>query len=82
MNISELLHLKEEKRDELKVRFDLPRRSKILIAVHFTEKSITESLLEGIAVLPANFIVFVIDSKEHTAKNITFFKSHENFDMT
>lgn len=82
MNISELLHLKEEKRDELKVRFDLPRRSKVLIAVHFTEKNITEELLEGFAVLPANFIVFGTEIKEHAAKNICFQKSHENFDMT
>ena len=82
MNISELLHLKEEKRDELKVRFDLPRRSKILIAVHFTESEITQGLLDGFAVLPANFIVFGYPAIEHSAKNICFQKSHETFDMT
>ena len=81
MNISELLHLKEEKRDELKVRFDLPRRSKILIAVHFTEKEITQGLLDGFAVLPANFIVFGSPVAEHSAKNICFQKNHETFDM-
>lgn len=58
MNISEVLRLKEEKRDELKVSLELPRRSKILIAVHFSEKNITQNLLDGFAILPANFIVF------------------------
>lgn len=82
MNISELLQIKEVKRDELKVRFDLPRRSKILIAVHFTEKNITQGLLDGFAVLPANFIVFWWDTTEHIAKNITFIKQHDTFDMT
>lgn len=82
MNISELLHQKEEKRDELKVRFDLPRRSKILIAVHFTEKEISRQLLDGFAVLPANFIVFGSDVEQHDGKNICFQKSHESFDMT
>ncbi len=82
MNISELLHQKEEKHDELKVLCDLPRRSKILIAVHFTEKEISEKLLDGFAVLPANFIVFWTDIMEHSAKNVAFIKSHEGFDMT
>ena len=81
MNFSELLAKKNETRDELKNKYDLPKRSKILIWVHITDNKIIKKLLDGLAILPANFIIFGTDIKELEAKNISFEADIENVDM-
>lgn len=82
MNFSDLLAQKTEHRDVLKNQYNLPKRSKILIWVHFTNEKLTKKLIEGFAMLPANFVVFWTDSESSDAKNVAFEKSHEDFDMT
>jgi hypothetical protein len=58
MTLSEILAGKTVARDEFKSSFSLPRRSKILVAVHFTDIILTQKILKGLSILPANFIVF------------------------
>lgn len=82
MNFSDLLSQKTEHRDSLKNEYGLPKRSKILVGVHFTENDITNNILEGLSCLPANFIIFWSSHTESEAKNIAFKDSHEDFDMT
>ena len=81
MTLSEILAGKTVARDEYKSEYSLPRRSKILIAVHFTESDMTDEVIKGLSILPANFIIFWKDIKEVEGKNLTYKKSHENFDM-
>lgn len=82
MNFSELIEQKTQHRDTLKEKYKLPKRSKILIWVHFKEEKITKKLLDGLTILPANFIVFGEDEKNDGEKNIAFEQSHNGFDMT
>ncbi|MCH8518227.1 hypothetical protein LAT59_00475 [Candidatus Gracilibacteria bacterium] len=81
MNISELFTSKTEARDILKDRYNLPKRSKVLIALSFTDSDITNFLLPGLEVLPVNFIIFGKGISTIQAKNITYIDSKENFDM-
>jgi len=82
MNFSELLEQKTTHRDKIKGEYKLPKRSKILVWVHFNDEKVSKKLLDWLAILPANFIVFGSDVKEHDGKNIAFKDSHEDFDMT
>lgn len=81
MTLSELLATKTIARDEHKSRYSLPRRSKILIAVHFTDIEMTNNVLKWLEILPANFIVFWKSVEKIEAKNISYSDSHENFNM-
>ncbi len=81
MNFSELLAKKTENRDILKNKYKLPKRSKILVGVHFSNNKITKKILEGLEVLPANFIVFGMDITESPAKNICFEKKYSDISM-
>jgi hypothetical protein len=58
MNFSELTTNKTQVRDGYKSQYNFPRRSKILIGVHFSDTKITQELLVGMSILPANFIIF------------------------
>jgi hypothetical protein len=82
MNFSELTSQKTTGRDEYKSIYDLPRRSKILIGVDFTDTNMTNKVLKGLAVLPANFIVFWSELKNIDSKNIAYQENHNDFDMT
>ncbi len=82
MTFSEILAKKTAVRDDYKNIYNLPKRSKILVGVHFTNKAITQELLEGFAILPANFIIFWEAVTEIEAKNIAYIDSHDSFDMT
>jgi hypothetical protein len=82
MNFSELTAQKTQARDAYKSSYSFPRRSKILIGVHFTDASITQEILDGLSILPANFIVFGDENRSHEGKNLAFETSHEGFDMT
>lgn len=82
MNFSELLEQKTAHRDILKNTYKLPKRSKVLVWVHFSEEKITKKILDGLAILPANFIIFGTDIESHEGKNIAFETTHEGFDMT
>lgn len=81
MTLSEVLAGKTVARDEYKSQFSLPRRSKILIAVHFTDSEITKNILEWLKILPANFIIFWKNLDKIEAKNISYSDSHTDFDM-
>jgi len=81
MNFSELTSKKTQARDSYKSTYSFPRRSKILIWVHFTDSNLTKEILSWFAVLPANFIVFWKDLEKFESKNIGFCDSHEDFDM-
>ncbi len=81
MNISELIQAKTELRDEYKSTYSLPRRSKILIGVHFTDSSITNAIIDGLWELPANFIIFGKDINKSDAKNICYSDDHSKIDM-
>lgn len=81
MTFSETLAQKTLARDTHKSKLWLPRRSKILIAVHFSNDNLTESILSGLEILPANFIVFWEKIKQIDYKNIVYSNSLESFDM-
>lgn len=81
MNFSELTSQKTQSRDAYKSTYNFPRRSKILVWVHFSDKTITQDILNGLSILPANFIVFWKSLEKIDSKNIAFVKSHEDFDM-
>ncbi len=82
MSITDILSQKTTHRDKLKTHFNLPKRSKVLIGVYFSEEKITAKLIKWLSVLPANFVIFWEDPKNLDIKNIAFEKSHESFDMT
>jgi len=82
MTLSEILAEKTIQRDECKSNFSLPRRSKILVAVHFSNNEMSEKLLKWLEILPANFVVFWKNIKKIEAKNIWYTDSHEEFDMS
>lgn len=81
MNFSELTWQKTQARDTNKSTYNFPRRSKILVGIHFTQTKMTQKILSGLAILPANFIIFWDIDKQVDAKNIAYKKSHEDFDM-
>ena len=81
MTLSEILAGKTVARDEYKSKLSLPRRSKILVAVHFSDTQITQDILAGLEILPANFIVFGKWLEKIESKNISYNDSIENFDM-
>lgn len=82
MTFSEILAQKTLKRDEYKSKFSLPRRSKILIALHFTDDTISNQIIDGLETLPANFIIFGKNIEKKEFKNVTYQNSQEDFDMT
>ena len=82
MSITELLSQKTEHRDQLKSTYELPKRSKILIAVHFSNEKFSKKILDGLEILPGNFIVFGYKEENSSRKNISFEATHEGFDMT
>lgn len=81
MNFSEVITSKTESRDKIKSKYNLPKRSKILVWIHFTNNKITSKILDGLAILPANFVVFGAKTEEHEGKNIIFQKDLEDIDM-
>lgn len=81
MTLSEIIAGKTVARDEYKSLLSLPRRSKILIAVHFSDTDITQSILAGLEILPANFIIFWKKVKKLDAKNIAYIESFKDFEM-
>lgn len=81
MTLSEVLAGKTVARDEYKSTYSLPRRSKILIAVHFTDTTMTKKILEWLEILPANFIVFWENLEKIEAKNISYSNTINSFDM-
>lgn len=82
MTTSELIKRKTDARDTLKKHYQLPKRSKILIWVHFTDSKIVQSIIQGLPFLPANFIVFGSDIETSPAKNIALETSLKEVDMT
>jgi hypothetical protein len=82
MNFSELTSQKTKIRDNYKSKYNFPRRSKILVWVHFTDSKMTQEILSWLSVLPANFIVFSSDIQKIESKNIAYEDSHADFDMT
>ena len=82
MNISELFAKKTDARDKLKSQFWLPKRSKVLIAVSFSDIQMMNFLIPWLAVLPVNFLVFGKENTKFEAKNIKYIDSKDNFDMT
>lgn len=81
MTLSEVLAGKTVARDEYKSTYSLPRRSKILIAIHFSENNVTNKILEWLEVLPANFIVFWKNIDKIDSKNISYNDSIVDFNM-
>jgi hypothetical protein len=81
MNFSELLEKKTIQRDILKESYNLPKRSKILVGVCFNDIKSTKKILDGLAVLPANFIIFNTEIEKHEAKNIVFEADYKSIDM-
>lgn len=81
MTLSEVLAGKTVARDEHKSTFSLPRRSKILIAVHFTNSEMANNILKWLEILPANFIVFWKNIEKTESKNISYSDSIESFNM-
>lgn len=81
MNFSDLTAQKSQHRENLKNHYKLPKRSKILVWIHFWEEKITKKILDGLAILPANFIVFHSSITEHEGKNIAFENNIEEFNM-
>ena len=82
MSISDILSLKTEHRDELKYRYELPKRSNILVWVHLSNEKHTKKILDGLEILPASFIVFWYIDEDNERKNVTFVEDHNKFDMT
>jgi len=81
MSFSEISSSKTLARDTIKSKFSLPRRSKILVGVHFTQIEMTRNLLEWLAVLPANFVVFWLEKSEvQEYKNICYSPKIEDID--
>ena len=82
MSLTEILSQKNDSRDILKTKYNLPKRSKVLVAIHFSEEKLTHKVLKWLSILPANFIVFTEAKEEIEAKNIAFVKDHTSFDMS
>jgi len=81
MNFTEIKANKTLIRDELKNRFNLPKRSKTLIVLNFSKVSVSENLLEGLEFLPANFIVAWIQKENSDLKNTAFIKDLSEIDI-
>lgn len=81
MTFSELLEKKTLQRDIIKDTYMLPKRSKILVWVCMNDEKITKKILDGLAILPANFIVFNTSITEHEWKNIAFETDYTKVDM-
>ena len=82
MSITDILSQKTTGREKLKDTYNLPKRSKILIVVYFSDEKISKKLLKWLEVLPANFIVCWNIDKTIEAKNIAYESDYESFDMT
>lgn len=72
MTISDILSDKGLKRDEAKAHFGLPKRSKILVGVQFTNKNTAQKLVKWLSILPANFVVVCPKEAQITSKNIAY----------
>lgn len=82
MNFSELLTLKTGARDDIKNTYGLPKRSKILVGICFSESEMTQNILDGLACLPANFIIFgKHEVKKADHKNIVFESDMSSIDF-
>lgn len=81
MNISELLAKKTKAQDTLKSLYRFPKRTKILVAVNFSDIKLTEFLLPGLAVLPVNFLIFWDIKNILDVKNITYIREKKDFDL-
>lgn len=81
MSLQELFLKKTDGRNELKMKYNLPKRSKILIGIHLNDEKYTKKILKWLACLPANFIVFSDESTEVDAKNIVIIPKSSSIDM-
>ncbi|MDA9128902.1 hypothetical protein N9J72_00300 [Candidatus Gracilibacteria bacterium] len=83
MSLTDIISQKNLVKDEIKEKYHLPKRSKILVAVCFSDTKLTQNILQGLAILPANFVIFGFQEEvECKAKNISFEKERKTFDMT
>ena len=81
MSITDIISKKTEHRDALKLKYDLPKRSKILVGVYFSNEKLSKKILDGLEILPANFVIFDYKFEKEERKNIAFEKTHKGFDM-
>ena len=81
MNLSETLIKKTDMRDAYKEKYNLPKRSKILIALCCKDTKIIKKIQKGLAVLPANFIIFWKVEEQVEAKNVAYESDYLSFDM-
>ena len=84
MSLTDILSQKNLVKEEIKNTYHLPKRSKILIGICFSEEKITQKIIKWLSVLPANFVIFGETESDKTlsVKNICFEKNHRTFDMT
>lgn len=68
-------------REKIKAKYNLPKRSKILIALYFSDASMLENIISGLEVLPANFIIVWGKADKIEAKNITHIKKIEEINI-
>jgi len=81
MWIQDILSSKTDARDSAKSKYNLPKRSKILIGVQLGKTSVTEKLLDGLSILPANFIIISSEKVDISEKNITQTDSLNSLDI-
>jgi len=81
MNITDIMANKTIQRDILKSKLALPKRSKILVWVCFSNQSITSHVLDWLEILPANFVVFGENKLNKDYKNISFVESIDDINI-
>ncbi len=81
MNITDIMSNKSIQRDILKTKYNLPKRTKILVWISFSDDTVTQKLIEGLEILPANFIIFWENKIWKDYKNIAFEKNIENLNF-
>jgi len=81
MTASDIMSEKTLIREKIKSKFNLPKRSKTLIALYFSDSDMTQSILSGLDILPANFIIVGGNIDTSEAKNIVHIKKIEEIDM-
>lgn len=69
MDFTELASGKTVARDEIKKTFNLPKRSKILVAINFSDKQMQQKISKWLSVLPVNFILIWGEKNDKIGKN-------------
>lgn len=81
MWIQDILSTKTDARDEVKSKYNLPKRSKVLVGIHAENNKSIAKIISGLSVLPANFVIFGWKENSSEEKNLAY-TSSEDFNMS